>query len=154
MTPISSALLLGRYVNRVRKRLGLTLSDLSMLSQISIPVLSKIERGLVRGDVDIDVSLFRLLPQLGIAVYLRLDERVIKVISRQDLARVIIEARRHQGLKQTELAGLLNISIPTMNKIERAAKDGESRDVRLKLVLKVLEGLGIELLLDSGEAAC
>lgn len=131
------------------------MTDTALLAGISVPVLSKMERGFERGDVDAHTSLFKLLPQLGINVYLGTPSGEVDAIkSKSDIARHIIAERKSQGLMQADLALLLGVSVPTISKIESAAKSGglgREQDVRMRGLMTVFDGLGLSLIIDSYE---
>lgn len=153
MIEISSTEQIGDFIKNARKRTGIRLVDVAMLSGVSHPVLSKIERGLEGSDVDAFTSLFSLLPQMGIRVYLvKPGKDSVQVKTKQAIAIEIVKERKAQGLTQADAAGLLGISTPTLSKIEAPARKPEKQsDVRLKMLLKVLRGLGLKLFLHISE---
>lgn len=153
MIEITTTQQIGSFIKAARKRSGIRLVDAAMLSGVSHPVLSKIERGLEGGDVDAFTSLFSLLPQIGIRIYLgQADKAPVQVKSKRDIAIEIINKRKESRLTQNDIASLLGISTPTLSKLESPARKPEKQsDVRLKMLLKVLRGLGLKLFLTRPE---
>lgn len=149
MIEVTSTKQIGDFIKAARKRAGVRLTDAALLSGVSHPVLSKIERGLDGSDVDTFTSLFSLLAQMGIRVYIgKADNNPVRVTTRQDVAREIVKKRKSQGITQNDAAGLLGISTPSLSKIEGSENQS---DIRLKILLKVLRGLGLKLFLHIPE---
>ena len=153
MIPINSLNQLGDIIKKTRKRSGLTLVDTAMLTGISAPVLSKMERGFKKGDVDVHTSLFKLLPEIGLIAFFAMPTgEVMQVSSRQDIASLVVNLRKQQGLLQSDLANLLGVSVPTISKIESARKDPFQRgDIRLRVLMLIINGLVITLMIETGE---
>lgn len=149
MIKVASTQQLGAFIKKVRKDANIRLVDAAMMSGVSHPVLSKIERGLEKGDADAFTSLFSLLPQMGIRTYLgKSGNDPIQIKTKQDFAVEIIKQRKQQHLSQADAAGLIEISTPTLSKIESPAKKPDKKsDVRLKILFKVLRGFGLNLYL-------
>jgi len=149
MVEIGSSRILGNLIKQVRKNSDVGLVDTSMLTNVSAPVLCKLERGLSKGDINTHTSLFRLLPQLGVKVYLGQSEGNSEAVaSKESFAKIIRRTRKHQHLSQSDVASLLDVSIPTLSKLESIKT---KNDVRFSIVLKVLSGLGIKLFLKVPE---
>lgn len=153
MIEVTSSKQIGEFIKAARKQSRIRLIDAALLSGISHPVLSKIERGLDDGDVDAFTSLFSLLTQMGVQVSIgSLDSPPVQVETRQDFAREVIKKRKSQGITQSDAAGLIGLSAPTLGKIESPTRSSRKpSDVRLSTLLKVLRGLGLRLFLDRPE---
>lgn len=152
MQAIETPSALGEELKKARKSQGLKLTETALLSNISTPVLCKLEGGLKKGDVDAYTSLFRLLPQIGVYAYLETPEgEKVKVHSARDIAKTVVLSRKRSHFYQGDLASLVGVSTPSINKLESPAKkERPNGDTRLRLLMKVFDALGIKLFLDTG----
>lgn len=145
---------LAMAIIELRKQQFLGQVEVALLSNISIPVLNKIESGNSKKDISFYQSVLPIIYQLGATPYLKTQHQMKPVISKIDVAMMVKYMRKTNHLDQKLASELVGVSLPTLNKIEGPARDPyDKRDIRLQPLLKVLAGLGIKFIIRSPDHA-